>query len=445
MYDVTSQLFWYKALFMLELLAGIFLFTRKLGKRDHFALRTAVSVVVLIGMAFGFPVVYYNAAWVSFIFLTLFAATVGAMKFCFRESWWNIFFCAFAAYTVRHISYTVFVSVNDAVFGLIDQTAGIDPYNKPLLEMMNKYSFITVSAYGLTYFVGYWIGYFAYARRISPKEDLNLGYTKFILIAGAIVLTDIVLSLVTQYNTHIDAVSLVVERIYNVLSCVLALQLLFSQLKEKEIHTELDTVQRLLDELRKNYEITKENIDLINIKCHDLKHQIRAYRQKGAMDEEELKEIERAVAIYESVVKTGNEALDVVLMDKSLYCEKNKITLTCIADGKRLDFIRPGDIYALFGNAIDNAIEAVIDQPEENRNISFSVKSVGNAVSVHVENRFAGNAERSGELFITRKRDRGHHGFGMLSMKTIVEKYGGQMAVEIVDDTFNLNILFYDK
>ncbi len=55
--------------------------------------------------------------------------------------------------------------------------------------------------------------------------------------------------------------------------------------------------------------------------------------------------------------KTGNEILDTLLSEKSLICEARDITMHCVIDGKKLlDSI---DIYALFGNAIDNAIECV--------------------------------------------------------------------------------------
>ncbi len=41
-----------------------------------------------------------------------------------------------------------------------------------------------------------------------------------------------------------------------------------------------------------------------------------------------------------------------------MYGDKD-IVITCIADGKLLEFISSTDLYSLFGNALDNAIEAV--------------------------------------------------------------------------------------
>ena len=63
--------------------------------------------------------------------------------------------------------------------------------------------------------------------------------------------------------------------------------------------------------------------------------------------------------IYSAIVRTGNEILDTILTEKSLICENSGIHISCVADGSLLAFMNPVDLYTLFGNALDNAIEAV--------------------------------------------------------------------------------------
>ncbi len=46
-------------------------------------------------------------------------------------------------------------------------------------------------------------------------------------------------------------------------------------------------------------------------------------------------------------------------MEKFMQCENKKIRLDCMIDGELLSFMKKSDVYSLFGNAIDNAIEAV--------------------------------------------------------------------------------------
>lgn len=67
-------------------------------------------------------------------------------------------------------------------------------------------------------------------------------------------------------------------------------------------------------------------MELINIKCHDLKHWFKRLQSlSGSAYEKEAKEIQKALAIYDSMFQTGNKILDTILTEKKLYCEYNKI------------------------------------------------------------------------------------------------------------------------
>lgn len=49
--------------------------------------------------------------------------------------------------------------------------------------------------------------------------------------------------------------------------------------------------------------------------------------------------MQKALTIYDSMFQTGNQILDTILTEKKLYCEYNKINMTCIAEGKTQLFI----------------------------------------------------------------------------------------------------------
>ena len=160
------------------------------------------------------------------------------------------------------------------------------------------------------------------------------------------------------------------------------------------------------------------------------------------MDKDALKDIENAIGIYDSVIHTDNEALNVILTEKSMLCEKDEISLTCMIESGNVDFMAPSDIYSLFGNALDNAIEAVckIESPDY-RNISVNVKRKGNFLAFHIENYFKGDLVLDNGIPRTIKSDKNSHGFGMKSMKMIAEKYKGNLAVEIEQNVFHLTII----
>lgn len=107
MYELT-QLFWYRPLFMTELLVAESLFVMSLNRRRFFLLRALAAILACYGLSFAFPIAFSNAVWFSFMFLSFFAFTVVALKFIFNESLINIFYCAIAGYTTQHIAYEIY-------------------------------------------------------------------------------------------------------------------------------------------------------------------------------------------------------------------------------------------------------------------------------------------------------------------------------------------------
>lgn len=134
--------------------------------------------------------------------------------------------------------------------------------------------------------------------------------------------------------------------------CITLLYLQSALFKKSSMRKELETIQLLWHQQKGQYQLSKETIELINHKCHDLKHQVQAIR--AVKDEKEretyLEKIEKSVQIYSAIVRTGNEILDTILTEKSLICENSGIHINCVADGSLLAFMNPVDLYTLFGN-----------------------------------------------------------------------------------------------
>ena len=173
-----------------------------------------------------------------------------------------------------------------------------------------------------------------------------------------------------------------------------------------------------------------------------MRHQIRAL-SSGNVNEEYIKELANTIAIYDSKIRTGNNVLDIILTDKSMRCNANKIDFTCIADGGKLTFMSESDINSLFGNAIENAMEYEASiEDEERRFISLIVKSEANLLFIRIENYWCGEEmDWSNGLPVSTKGASGVlHGFGMLSMRRVVEKYGGEMQVKAKDELFQVLI-----
>lgn len=217
-----------------------------------------------------------------------------------------------------------------------------------------------------------------------------------------------------------------------------------SRVSELYAERELNAINAMLKSQYEHYRFYQESAEMIQIKYHDLKHQIAGLR--GEMDPDKRGEwldiMEQELNQYELAAKTGNQVLDTMLSIKQLYCNKHNINLTCVADGTVLDFIHVVDLCTIFGNALDNAIESVVALPQvEQRLIHVAVTLQKNFVLIIVENYCPEPVVWNGGLPVTTKADKKHHGFGMKSIKYSAEKYGGHISAGVKDQWFVLKVL----
>ena len=441
MYEMTS-LFFYRPLFMLELLIAEHLFAFKLERRSYYPLRLVFSVIFCVGISFAIPVVAFSTLYCSFLFFALFAVSVGTLAFVYKDSFKNIVFCAIAGYTVQHFSqeiYELFIIAG----GLTDNLAS-NMYGSGEIDFFGMNPFLFV-VYISMFFITYTGAYFLFVRRMRQSEALSLNTLTILIVVVFMIFIDIVFGSVVMWLLPKDTnrMGVVMLHVYNMICCVFALVLLFELPRRRAAERELERMRHLNDLAREQYDITKENIEFINIRCHDLKHQLRM-AASSSMSRESAAELEEAIAIYDTAYRTKNAALNVVLMEKGLVCRRHGIRLSCIADGELLDFMAESDIYAIFGNLLDNAIAAVQVLSVEERSIGLSVRGVNNFTVVNVYNGYAGSLRFEGDFPVTTKTELGH-GYGLKSIRYTAEKYGGVMQLSTEDNIFNVKLLFPRK
>ena len=218
-------------------------------------------------------------------------------------------------------------------------------------------------------------------------------------------------------------------------------------IQRSELHTrqELDSIQSILQNQYVQYRQSRESIDLINHKYHDLKHQIAYLRAETDPERRSafLDEMEDEIRNYEAQNKTGNPVLDTILTGKSLYCARHKIALTCVADGSLLGFMNVVDLSSIFGNILDNAIEAELRiRDKSKRLIHLMVYNRKDLLFIQCENYCDAPPELEEDgLPKTTKDDPDHHGYGLKSIRYTAGKYGGSMAVNVRDDWFELTVV----
>lgn len=183
---------------------------------------------------------------------------------------------------------------------------------------------------------------------------------------------------------------------------------------------------------------------LVNQKYHDLKNHIQLLRAETSSKKnlEYLDQMEQEIRSCEAQNKTGSRVLDAILTAKSLQCQREGITLTCVADGQALGFIHPIELSVIFDNALDNAMEGVKKLPDpDKRLIHVLAARQKGFLRIRMENYYEGDLNLKSGMPASTKQDKRYHGFGLKSIRSIVAKYGGSVTIVSKDGWFELRIL----
>ena len=282
-----------------------------------------------------------------------------------------------------------------------------------------------------------------------PKDgDLNINIREYFsaMVIGIAVFAVSNLSFISATGASVDGYAAGVGQIRTIvdLGGIAILYAHLIQCGELRVRRELEAVQSVLQNQYIQYKQSRESIDLINYKYHDLKHQIAVLRSETDPEKrnEFLNHMEDEIKQYEAQNKTGNKVLDTVLTSKSLYCSKHDITFTCVADGTLLDFMDIMDICSIFGNALDNAIECELKiEDKEKRLIHVTVSQQKNFLILRFENYYEGDLKMKEGRLLTTKKEKEFHGYGIKSIRYTVSKYDGAVSIDAKENWFEMKIL----
>lgn len=369
------------------------------------------------------------------MYTALLLFTLPTLLILFKMKFFNALLISLSAYLLHHIN-NIFASILTStieVYGLMDTSS--------VLYTVVKW-IINIVILGFSYLI---FSHYYFKQR---KENLQLIFNnkQLTFFSSIVVIFTIIISSairVCYYQTDNNSVY-ILALLSNFASCLLVMIFFFTFLRHNKLQQEFLIEKRIIEQTKKQYELSKENVESLNIKFHDLKYRVNQLVNNSEITKDDLKDIYKDIDIYEAVVKTGNKALDVVLTQNALRAENNDIKFTSVADGKTLSFMSDADIYVLFGNAISNAIEATMKIEEKNkRHISLVIKKKGNILSIELENFFNPSLLKiKDNKLITTKQDKHSHGYGVKSMNNIVRKYDGVLNYHTENDIFYLTMTF---
>lgn len=429
MQDFINGFFSFK--FLPSLIIGALAFSMYAPRRRFFVLRFIFCFCAMSALSgFLWKSVRYlemGSSLGNFMYVLcdvfFFFEVIALLCFCFKCSFWEAVLYNAAGWSLEHIANSLCF-----IFGLM---LGIENI---YFDYDIEYFVLTVLVYLVVFAAAFIAGW-----ALCGNNRIKLNSKKVLLSVLLILLITVILGIyVPVAETSPDV--MIIIKLFAVICCMVSLCSALNLFEAGQYRYELDMVEQLDRKRREQYEIQKDTIDAVNIKCHDLKKMISSVLGKrNILSDAELEKLEGQISIYDAIVKTGNDALDLILTEKSLYCEKNNIKLTIMAEGGDLSFMSDADIYSLFGNILDNAVEAVMKVEPERRAVTLSIKTVGNMIVVHEQNYFAGKIKFVNGTPATSKNDTSQHGYGILSIRRIVEKYGGGLDISADGDIYTLN------
>lgn len=179
---------------------------------------------------------------------------------------------------------------------------------------------------------------------------------------------------------------------------------------------------------------------------HDYRNHIqtmKAYLSMGRYEElaEYLDQLDMDLSQVDTVVKTGNVMVDAVLNSKISVARAKQIAVDAKARVPQHMSVAEVDLCVILGNLLDNAIEACMGIEEESqRFIRIYIDVLQGQLYLYVLNATAGILKRRGNSYLSTKDSR-EHGYGLMRMDRVVEKYHGYLDRQDEEGVFATEVL----
>lgn len=407
----TSTIFnWLGNEFTLQIILTALPFLLLKNKRSLFYVRFPLCLALLIGCQHILNAIkFFN--YDEFRYLLIFFLLVGMCALCFKTNFFQALFLGFCIYASQHIisnfSYIL-------LYSLLGSGKEIFTQNYLLC-----YS-ILASVFSL---LAPLFSYFFVVRKIQSIESLRFNQLSILILTTIFAL---VATMLTYFGRNYigwwNYKGLVYFLLLANLLSFLLLYACFTNIYKKNMEEENIILRELLRKDKQQYQLAKLTHEKIQIKYHDIKK----YTNQGIIDFDHLQELELDGELLKGLYFTGNTALDLILSEKTLQCQRENIQIICSADGTILHFIKPYHLYSLLGNAIDNAIECLRKLEDiPSKEIMLSISRQGKMCVIKISNYAPVPIEFQNGLPISNKDEPEEHGYGTKSMKNIVKLYNG--------------------
>ena len=422
--QIIEAYIWYRLMTnMLEL---------KYNKKIYMIASSMIFVLLIIkGFIFNLPVMENLRAYgslVIIIYTLIIAIWMFKSPWFEKLIWWGVYYIGLIIMELATISFMTFVlkiSLNEI------QTN----------EVINNTATIVTKVITLIVFELF-IRHRRIKLQIKETEHKNLS---ILVVSNVVLLIGSVIVFFNMNNANLDMNS-IINFLFGVVLIIelITFFLVFKMDREsrKELQTQLK-MQKIELELKQNNDMINVTDNLRKLR-HDMNNHIGLIR--AFIEEQKFKELKEYVDdLYGDVAKANdiivaeNKALSVLLNAKKEKAKELNVEFQSFIAASGIS-MQDRDICTLFGNILDNAIEAA-EKSIHKKFIDFSIQKTEAGCIIRCENSFGIKPTVKKGRFLSSKENTHLHGIGTENIKDIVAKYKGEVHFDYDDEVFNLRII----
>ncbi len=277
----------------------------------------------------------------------------------------------------------------------------------------------------------------------SKKEALNA--KEWVLILSVLVISSMVIAVIhiIILNDEIrgEHISWLMSSELGIIFINILCLYITVDLSETHKHEERLILENKRTEYSQKYvQTVKEQYEQTRSLRHDMKQYCAAL--DGLIADKKYDEARqlisdnyKVISHTEVIVDVGNDFVNSILNAKLTLAKSLGVDVICSAE-KDLSGIESADLCNLIGNLLDNAIEAAQNCEPEKRSIELNISSSNSRLNITIRNSICYSVLKYNPKFATTKADSSEHGFGIKTIKSIAEKYGG------TTDFYEENLIF---
>ena len=233
---------------------------------------------------------------------------------------------------------------------------------------------------------------------------------------------------------------------------LLVLVLLFAYfiLKSSFFQKEHELLKTKDEMMSRHYQELLQGMERNRHLIHDIRHHILILQQYDQDQEygklrDYLEKMNDEIQENRNPIFTGNRIVDFILNQKRQVAENKGIQFTTESQIIFSHPLEDKDICVLLGNLLDNAIEAAEKTKDKNPWIRIRFEKIEEMFFIEISNSHSGNIIKSKGNFISSKKDKDMHGYGLKSVKRIVSEYEGEITFNEKNDQFIVSISFFSN